>query len=34
MPVLFENGKIVGQSGAIWRYVARRENLFGAGTTL
>ena len=30
MPVIYENGKAIGQSGAVWRYIARRENLMGA----
>jgi glutathione S-transferase len=34
MPILQENGKTVGQSGAIWRYVAKREGFFGSGSFL
>jgi hypothetical protein len=34
MPVLTENGKTVGQSGAIWRYVARREGFFGSSMSV
>jgi len=30
MPVFYDNGHIIGQSGAIWRHVARINNLYGA----
>ena len=30
MPVIIDQGHIIGQSGAQWRYIARKTGLFGA----